>query len=388
MPVTNTKQTQEEQKKRDKEAISKVATPEALKGQATTARATTLNYPSLTSQETQTEPIQQDEGAEAIRSAGMENYNAFSDMMLEHRADYEREMKERDAEIAASKRAAMWTGGAEAVASLINLIGVATGGSNQTIKSYSQDWMKKADEQTRERRNRFAEMRDRQRQMKAQLAQMKYNNGISLANYYSNKARQQAEERAAQEKAGIEKFKAETGRINAVAKIDNNAKNNEIKAKVAESQIQKNKAAAEKYRNGGAVAKGSGKSYRMSVFTSESTEEPDLYEFANLDDLKNTIAANYKNETAFSDGDRKEINKILQMNMDKSPEQQMNLLLPYISKSELIQKALQKSANNYTKGKPKPPVPPAVPTGTTGSSPLQPAVTSFEDKVNSIFAGF
>ena len=82
------------------------------------------------------------------------------------------------------QKAAMWTGAGEVAASLANLI--AVGGFNavpQQYKQYSQDWMKKAEENWKQNRARIDNMRERQRAIQQQLIQMKMNAGSTLANF-------------------------------------------------------------------------------------------------------------------------------------------------------------------------------------------------------------
>lgn len=89
------------------------------------------------------------------------------------KADEERLAEERQ-QIEDERRAAKMTGFAEFGSALANLLGVAEGNAvSQTYKQYSQDWMRKADADAREHRNRIADLRKRQRDTELKMAQLR-----------------------------------------------------------------------------------------------------------------------------------------------------------------------------------------------------------------------
>ena len=113
-----------------------------------------------------------------------EGYTSFADIIGAREREMQQEQAEAERRIAADNRAARWTGLTELAASVANLVGV--GGYNavsQQYKSYSQDWMKKADQDMRENRMRMDNLRARQDALKQQLIQMKMGNaGQALQN--------------------------------------------------------------------------------------------------------------------------------------------------------------------------------------------------------------
>ena len=119
----------------------------------------------------------------AVNSANEEAEKGGAQMIL----DYKNQMSEREAEaqrrIDNAQRAARWTGAGELAASIANMIAVGGyGASNQEYKSYSQEWMKKADLDAREHRARMDSMRDRQRALQERLLALKQGNAQTLAN--------------------------------------------------------------------------------------------------------------------------------------------------------------------------------------------------------------
>lgn len=100
--------------------------------------------------------------------------------------DYE---KYNEAQRLADQRAARWAGASELAASLVNMIGVGSfGASNQQYHSYSQDWMKKADEDYRQRLARVDNLRERQRAIQQQQLQMKMSGDQRLAAFDTGEA--------------------------------------------------------------------------------------------------------------------------------------------------------------------------------------------------------
>lgn len=84
----------------------------------------------------------------------------------------------------ANKRAARWTGAAELAASMANLYAVGQHNAvSQQYKPYSQDWMRKADQDAREHRARIDNLRERQRALQQHQIQLRMGEaGQALAN--------------------------------------------------------------------------------------------------------------------------------------------------------------------------------------------------------------
>jgi len=101
---------------------------------------------------------------------------SFADMVEGYAKNIRQAEDESAAQVAADQKAARWTGATELASSIANLI--AVGGHNavsQQYRPYSQDWMRKADQDARLNRMRIDNLRERQRAMQGQLANMKLN---------------------------------------------------------------------------------------------------------------------------------------------------------------------------------------------------------------------
>lgn len=113
---------------------------------------------------------------EANRQQSGAAINSFADMVEQYARNIRGAEDEGAAQVAADQRAARWTGATELASSIANLI--AVGGHNavsQQYRPYSQDWMRKADMDARMNRMRIDNLRERQRAMQGQLANMRLN---------------------------------------------------------------------------------------------------------------------------------------------------------------------------------------------------------------------
>lgn len=113
---------------------------------------------------------------EANRQRSDAAIGSFADMVEGYAQNIRNAEAESAAQVAADQRAARWTGATELASSIANLI--AVGGHNavsQQYKPYSQDWMRKADMDARMNRARIDNLRERQRAMQGQLANMRMN---------------------------------------------------------------------------------------------------------------------------------------------------------------------------------------------------------------------
>lgn len=105
-----------------------------------------------------------------------EGFTQFSDIINAENQRIADERARAEAENKATLQAARWTGATELAASVANLIGVGQfGASNQQYKPYSQDWMKKADQDLKYNRARLDNMRDRQRALQQHMIQLRMN---------------------------------------------------------------------------------------------------------------------------------------------------------------------------------------------------------------------
>jgi len=113
---------------------------------------------------------------EANRLQSGEAIRSFADIVNGYADNIKKAEAESAAQVAADQRAARWTGATELASSIANLI--AVGGHNavsQQYRPFSQDWMRKADQDARLNRARIDNLRERQRAMQGQLTNMKLN---------------------------------------------------------------------------------------------------------------------------------------------------------------------------------------------------------------------
>lgn len=126
---------------------------------------------------------QQAQNEAAIEAEQQRQQQNFADLALQYKKDYDNALAEDAALRQQEDKRAVWTGVTEGLASLANLVGVGSFNSaNQTYHSYSKDWMDKADQERRIRRNRIDNIRERQRAMEQQLAQLRGNQNMQLIN--------------------------------------------------------------------------------------------------------------------------------------------------------------------------------------------------------------
>lgn len=112
-----------------------------------------------------------------------EGYTQFADIIAGEKKRADDAEQEAIAQRKAEQQAARWTGAGELAASIANLISVGGFNAvNQQYRQYSQDWMKKADENWRHNRARFDNLRDRQRALQQHLIQMKMGNAGQTLN--------------------------------------------------------------------------------------------------------------------------------------------------------------------------------------------------------------
>lgn len=100
----------------------------------------------------------------------MAKYNNDFAAMVQGESDrIRKEQEEARTMIQADQKAAQWSGLTELASSVANMIGVGSfNAANQQYRSYSQDWMKKADQDLREHRYRMDNVRARQNALKQQ----------------------------------------------------------------------------------------------------------------------------------------------------------------------------------------------------------------------------
>lgn len=137
----------------------------------------------------------------AAAEAQRNEQRSFADYVQSMRDDYERQRQEGEQQIKDDLNAARWTGLTELAASIANMVGVGQGNAvSQQYKSYSQDWMQKADQSIREHRSRMDNLRQRQRDAELKMNQLRTQGllAMSKAKVDAEQARAMAEYRRAQ----------------------------------------------------------------------------------------------------------------------------------------------------------------------------------------------
>lgn len=133
----------------------------------------------------------QAENEAAMLQAQQRQQQDFADLALQYKRDYDAALAEDAALRKQEERGSALMGITEAVANLTNLIGVGyNGASNQQYHSYSKDWMDRADAERKARRNRIDNIRDRQKAMQQQLAQLRSQNAMQYISMRGQDANQ------------------------------------------------------------------------------------------------------------------------------------------------------------------------------------------------------
>lgn len=100
--------------------------------------------------------------------------NDFAAMVQGESDRIRKEQEDARTMIQADQQAAKWTGLTELASSVANMIGVGSFNAvSQQYKPYSQDWMRKADQDMREHRYRLDNIRARQNALKQQQLQLR-----------------------------------------------------------------------------------------------------------------------------------------------------------------------------------------------------------------------
>ncbi len=97
---------------------------------------------------------------DAVETANNSYFDTLKKAYEARMAEYEMDTKNDDEQYRKDTNRAQWIGLTEVVANIANAIGVANGASNQTIKTVSKDWMQKADQEHKERKQRLEQARE------------------------------------------------------------------------------------------------------------------------------------------------------------------------------------------------------------------------------------
>lgn len=152
---------------------SAVATAEKQKAEESEAAMVKTSTESTGNPEVKDEPNTDAKYMSEMHKANEQQSQMFTDIINER---YSR-MKDEEEEMRRQEQADMWstmgTGATEVAAGIINMLGVGElNATHQQYHSFSQDWMKKADERSKENRKRRQDMRDTLERLKMQQKQV------------------------------------------------------------------------------------------------------------------------------------------------------------------------------------------------------------------------
>ena len=160
------------------------------------------------------------ETLKAVQDENAARNKSFADMVNDYYAEKKRqedEMKQREQ---ANMMSSMATGTTELAANIINMLSVGQlHANNQQYKSYSQDWMRKADQDIRDHRHRRESLGNTLQRLKQQQAQVmaagrlddlkarqkKAANDLAAAQEAYNRQQKENEKKAAQDAAMLAK---------------------------------------------------------------------------------------------------------------------------------------------------------------------------------------
>lgn len=239
---------QEEQRRQEEQNSVAATTPTQPSPTNTDFSPTTIAPPSGTVTGTDELPTYRDTARDTLVEAQKQRQQSFSDILNAYKTDYDREQQESLNAQKANVRAARWAGATELAASLANLFAVGEGNAvSQVYQPVSQDWMQRAEEESRYRRSRIDDIRQRQRAMEMQMAQMRSEEALQLAKYDQDKQARDME--YALNQARVEYQNAQTAYYNARTEAekqeaDQKAKEAEKKLQYLEEQINAQKALA------------------------------------------------------------------------------------------------------------------------------------------------
>ena len=166
--------------------------------QETTPAGTWNGDTYVPAQRTTPDPDEDAKELQAIKDTNAATLKSFTDYIneqYEYKKQQEDEMRRQEE---GNELAARWTGAAELGAAIANMIGVGSfGASNQQYHSYSQDWMKKADQDIKDHRKRRDDLKNTLDRLNLQLQELKGAQNIQEI----QTARQMRKEKEAKEKS-------------------------------------------------------------------------------------------------------------------------------------------------------------------------------------------
>lgn len=198
-------------------------------------------------EEQQKTPEQREE--DQFVAAQEQERKSFADYLEEVQNDIKREEEEGKARERESKRNAAWAGATEMAAALANLFSVGAGAHSQQYKSVSQDWMRKADSEAKESRNRIQDLRQRQRETKLKMDQLLSKQALDLEQYRRQKEADRANIEYRKAMAEYNKARTEAERAEAEIKMKKAAAEIEALEALAKQRIMSGNASLIKANN-------------------------------------------------------------------------------------------------------------------------------------------
>lgn len=291
----------------------------------------------------------------------------FADLAQRRKKEYDRVKAEEDARVAGARKAAAWTAGAEAAAAIVNLAGVGgLDASNQMLPQYSVNWMKTADENYRQRKERLDRLREMQVAAEGQAQAARGQRDIAMLNYSQQQAKLKFDRAMAMEKRrldnalaahkiSMDEYDRRLKEAELRVKMETQARKDARDDRVAQSTISRNYAQANKYTS----SAGGGAKPLTVTFAGTGYEESDeTLHFKDKSQIVNVVKANQGVEGIWGEEDMKAVNRILK-DPDKSADEKADALIPYARKSprmmDLLRKATRGEVVKADEGKLKAP---------------------------------
>lgn len=292
---------------------------------------------------------------DAMKANAAQDNNAFGDYVKQKIEDLENARKESDILDKEELKPAIWTNVAELANNIINLAGVSRGASNMQFQTFSQDWMKKADANRKERRKRIDALKEKLDAAQLKLQDIKNSGAKSVAELqYKTEAAAAAR---AKEKAGVQ-YKLDGTAATAEAETAGKVAEARLKGRIAGEQAKKEGEELEMKRNYyGALADragrtGSGTTKNQNVTLALAADEKNNLpaEIFQIDEktLLSTISANIDALTDLSDEDKAIISRLKKINLGGFGEAEAKDMMAIAQRSpqlrELIRQAAKMSA--------------------------------------------
>lgn len=288
---------------------------------------------------------------DAMKANAAQNNNAFGDYVKQKLEELENARKESEILDKEELKPAIWTNVAELANNIINLAGVSRGASNMQFQTFSQDWMKKADANRKERRRRIDTLKEKLDAAQLKLQDIKSSGAKSVAELqYKTEAAAAAR---AKEKAGVQ-YKLDGTAATAEAETAGKAAEARLKGKIAGEQAKKEGEELEMKRNyygalaGRAGRTGSGATKNQNVSLALAADEKNNLpaEIFQIDEktLLSTISANIDALTDLSEEDKAVIARLKKINLGGFGETEAKDMMAIAQRSPQLRALLRNAA--------------------------------------------